>query len=240
MAPAAPLRLTTERRNRGTRACAGQAELPWSAGLACGPGHHRASTIAHTRTPHTSAPISYPGTRARAALSVSPEIGWAGGCRRADLVDRRPDMPDAPRSAHVSGIGSVRPAVARPAQLMKHSPSSLTMVASAEDPVEVRDPASLALLQLRLRASGSAAPSVRGSAVPRNCGHVDGQLPVRPWLLPGRAVLACTVHGLDEIDAGEELLAVVVFAQLRPGCVYGRVFSGVELRPLRGDGGEES
>ena len=51
------------------------------------------------------------------------------------------------------------------------------------------------------------------------------------WLLPGRAVLARTVHGLDagedEIDAGEELLAVVVFAQLRPGSVHGWVFSGV-------------
>src|ERR1700691_5978138 len=70
------------------------------------------------------------------------------------------------------------------------------------------------------------------------------QLPVRPWLLPGRAVLARTVPGLDagedEIDAGEELLAVVVFAQLRPGSVHGRVPGGVELRPLRGDGGEES
>jgi hypothetical protein len=70
MAPAAPLRLTTERRNRGTRACAGQAELPWSVGLACGPGHHRASKIAHTRTPHTSAPVSYPGTGARAGHSA--------------------------------------------------------------------------------------------------------------------------------------------------------------------------
>jgi hypothetical protein len=50
------------------------------------------------------------------------------------------------------------------------------------------------------------------------------QLPVRPWLLPGRAVLARTVDGLDagedEIDAGEELLAVVVFAQLRPGFAH--------------------
>jgi hypothetical protein len=50
------------------------------------------------------------------------------------------------------------------------------------------------------------------------------QLPVRPWLLPGRAVLARTVNGLDagedEIDAGEELLAVVVFAQLRPGFAH--------------------
>ena len=70
MAAAAPLRLTTERRNRGTRACAGQAELPWSVGPACGPGHHRASTIAHTGTPHTSAPVSYPGTRARAGHSA--------------------------------------------------------------------------------------------------------------------------------------------------------------------------
>ena len=71
-----------------------------------------------------------------------------------------------------------------------------------------------------------------------------GQLPARSWLLPGSAVLARTVHGLDagqdEIDAGEELLAVVVFAQLRPGFVHGWVSSGVELRPLRGDGGEES
>jgi hypothetical protein len=79
----------------------------------------------------------------------------------------------------------------------------------------------------------------RGRSAPQT-----GQLPVRPWLLSGRAVLARTVHGLDasedEIEAGEELLAVVVFAQLRPGLVHGWVFDGVELRPLCGCGGEES
>src|SRR5580692_12179101 len=59
--------------------------------------------------------------------------------------------------------------------------------------------------------------------------------------LPGRPVLARTVHGLDagkdEIDAGEELLAVVVFAQLCCGFVHGWVPGEVELRPLCGDGG---
>jgi hypothetical protein len=58
-----------------------------------------------------------------------------------------------------------------------------------------------------------------------------------------RAVLS-TIYGLDagegEVEAGEELLAVVVFAQLRPGFVHGWVSGGGELRPLRGDGGEES
>ena len=42
---------------------------------------------------------------------------------------------------------------------------------------------------------------------------------MRPCPLPGRAVLARTVHGLDagedEIDAGQELLAVVMFEQLQ-------------------------
>jgi 2-polyprenyl-6-methoxyphenol hydroxylase-like FAD-dependent oxidoreductase len=51
------------------------------------------------------------------------------------------------------------------------------------------------------------------------------------------------VHGLDagqdEIDAGQELLAVVVLAQVRSGLAHGRVANGVELGPLRGDGGEE-
>jgi hypothetical protein len=78
---------------------------------------------------------------------------------------------------------------------------------------------------------------------PRRVKRTSGCL-VLSWLLLGRAVLARTVHGLDagedEIDAGEELLAVVVFAQLRPGFVHGWVFSGVELRPLCGDGGEKS
>ena len=55
-----------------------------------------------------------------------------------------------------------------------------------------------------------------------------------------RATRASRDAGKDEIDAGEELLAVVVFAQLRPGFVHGWVFSGVELRPPCGDGCEES
>ena len=70
-----------------------------------------------------------------------------------------------------------------------------------------------------------------------------GQFPGRPWLLSGRAVLARTVHGLDasedEIDASEELLAVIVFAQLLSRSVQGWVCSGVELRPLCGNSGEE-
>ena len=65
------------------------------------------------------------------------------------------------------------------------------------------------------------------------------QLPVKPWPLPGRAALGRTVHGLDagedEIDAGQELLAVVMFEQLCPGFVHGWVSGGVELRPLCGD-----
>jgi hypothetical protein len=38
-----------------------------------------------------------------------------------------------------------------------------------------------------------------------------------------------------EVDADEELLAVVVFAPLRSGFVHGWVSGGVELRPLCGD-----
>lgn len=59
-----------------------------------------------------------------------------------------------------------------------------------------------------------------------------------------RMSIGRTVHGLDagedEIDAGQELLAVVMFGQLRPGLVHGWVSGGVELRPPCGDGGEES
>ena len=45
--------------------------------------------------------------------------------------------------------------------------------------------------------------------------------------------------GQDEVDAGEELLAVVVPGQLRGHLMHERVLRGVELRPLRGDGREE-
>ena len=88
MATAAPLRLTTQRRNRGTRACAGQAELPWSAGLTCGPGHHRASTIAHTRTPHVR-----PG---QLPPEHEPEPDSARNARRnkRDRHSRRLGVPD--------------------------------------------------------------------------------------------------------------------------------------------------
>ena len=61
--------------------------------------------------------------------------------------------------------------------------------------------------------------------------------------LPARAVLTRAVHGLDadedEVDASEELLTVVVFAQLRSGFAQGWVPGGVELRPPLGDRGEE-
>jgi len=82
-------------------------------------------------------------------------------------------------------------------------------------------------------------PALGTYAETRGCR--TGELPRCP--LTSRAVLARVVHGLDagedEIDAGEELLAVVVLAQLRSGFVHGRVSSGVELRPLRGDVGQE-
>ncbi len=45
--------------------------------------------------------------------------------------------------------------------------------------------------------------------------------------------------GEDEIDPGEELLAVVVLGQLRCDLTHERVLAGVELRPLCGDGREE-
>ena len=43
--------------------------------------------------------------------------------------------------------------------------------------------------------------------------------------------------GQDEVDAGKELLAVVVLGQLRRHLMHERVFSGVELRPPCGGGG---
>src|SRR5271156_2960 len=45
--------------------------------------------------------------------------------------------------------------------------------------------------------------------------------------------------GQDEVDAGQELLAVVVLAQLRRHLTHERVLRGVELRPPCGDGREE-
>ena len=42
----------------------------------------------------------------------------------------------------------------------------------------------------------------------------------------------------DEVDAGEELLAVVMSGQLRRQLTHERVPSGVELRPLGGYGHE--
>ena len=45
--------------------------------------------------------------------------------------------------------------------------------------------------------------------------------------------------GEDEVDAGEELLAVVVLAQLRGHPMHERVLRGVELSPPCGDGREE-
>ena len=88
---------------------------------------------------------------------------------------------------------------------------------------------------------GGERPSRRGG--PGAPGQVRRLRDHRPSGL-GRAVLARTVHGLDagqdEIDADEELLAVVVFAQLRPGFAQGWVSGRVELRPVCGDGGEES
>src|SRR5271170_6295746 len=45
--------------------------------------------------------------------------------------------------------------------------------------------------------------------------------------------------GQDEVDAGQELVAVVVPGQLRRYLVHKRVPRRVELRPLCGEGGEE-
>ena len=45
--------------------------------------------------------------------------------------------------------------------------------------------------------------------------------------------------GQDEVDAGEELLAIVVLGQLRRHLVHERVLHGVELRPPCGDSREE-
>ena len=45
--------------------------------------------------------------------------------------------------------------------------------------------------------------------------------------------------GEDEVDAVEELLAVVVVAQLRRHLVHERELRRIELRPLRGDAGAE-
>ena len=93
----------------------------------------------------------------------------------------------------------------------------------------------------RVRAKASVVLPARTSSLDL---RPTGQLPVWPLLLWSRAVLARTVRGLDagedEVDAGEELLAVVVFAQLRPGFVHVWVFGWVGLLPLRGDGCEES
>lgn len=44
----------------------------------------------------------------------------------------------------------------------------------------------------------------------------------------------------DAFDAGQELLAVVVLAQLRRHLTHERVLRGVELRPACGDGRESS
>ena len=45
--------------------------------------------------------------------------------------------------------------------------------------------------------------------------------------------------GQDEVDAGQELLTVVVPAQLRCYLTHERVLRGVKLRPPCGDGREE-
>ncbi len=45
--------------------------------------------------------------------------------------------------------------------------------------------------------------------------------------------------GQDEVDAGQELLAVVVLAQLRRHLTHERVLRRVELRPPYGDGREK-
>ena len=45
--------------------------------------------------------------------------------------------------------------------------------------------------------------------------------------------------GQDEVDAGQELLAVVVPGQLRRHLTHERVLRGVELRPPCGDGRKE-
>jgi hypothetical protein len=91
IATAAPAQLTADRRNRGTRACAGQAGLPWPAGLACGPGHHRASTIAHTRTPHTSAhaPIQLPRKTIQSPAFGAQRTALPGRVQRPDPTGLR-------------------------------------------------------------------------------------------------------------------------------------------------------
>jgi hypothetical protein len=45
--------------------------------------------------------------------------------------------------------------------------------------------------------------------------------------------------GEDEVDAGKELLAVVMAGELRRQLTDERVLRGVELRPLSGDRPEE-
>src|SRR5580704_12677249 len=80
------------------------------------------------------------------------------------------------------------------------------------------------------------------------CGNLRGR--VLRDALAQACCLSCTVlvavrlsdccdAGQDEVDAGEELLAVVVPGQLRCHLVYEGVLRGVELRPLCGDGREE-
>jgi hypothetical protein len=49
----------------------------------------------------------------------------------------------------------------------------------------------------------------------------------------------CCYASEDKVDAGEELLAVVVLAQLRGHLTHERVLRGVVLRPPCGDAREE-
>jgi len=64
-----------------------------------------------------------------------------------------------------------------------------------------------------------------------------------PHRLAGGAGMVCLSGycdaGQDEVDAGEELFAIVMPGQLRRHLMHERVIGGIELRPLRGDGREE-
>lgn len=86
-------------------------------------------------------------------------------------------------------------------------------------------------------------PEVRAVAVNTNnsvlFGHEAGARLLRPKTEVKDRLSDASDAGQDEVDPGKELLAVVVFAQLRRHLSYERVLRGVELRPPIGDGREK-
>src|SRR5580658_5682097 len=123
-------------------------------------------------------------------------------------------------------VAAWRTRAARPAAYAMHTPRSGQRVFGEE------------LARERTRGNTELAHERERGASRADFMRIREPPPVEECTMEDRLSDGCDA-GQDEVDAGQELLAVVVPGQLRRHLTHERVFHRVELRPPCGDGREE-